>query len=661
MKQIRLLSLTLKNFKGIRNFTLSPGGLNINVFGDNAAGKTTLFDAFLWLMFDKDSQNKKDFQIKTLDANGNVLNGLDHEVEGAFEINGKQLTLRKVYAEKWTKQRGSATAQFTGHTTDYYINGVPSKKNEFTSQIAEIVDENIFKLLTSPTYFNEQLHWQERRKILLSVAGEITDEEVIASDKSLTALNEILLGRSLEDHRKIITAKRSDINKELEKIPVRIDEVQRSLPDITNLNKEQLIQQIQFIKGAITGKEQQISRLENGAEITKKQKEILELESDLLTTINTLNAKVNEQIAKKRELLSQAKGEQSDLQVQISGLNREIEGNQRNITRYEADIADLRAKWHEVSKREFTFDQSDKCPVCEQSLPAEKLQDARDKALASFNLTKSSEIEKINQRGKELSDDVKQYKAVNELFVQKIEQLQSDLKAKEEEITKLQAEITALSENIKNPADSKEYQQRLAVKHQLDSEIAEIKANQKSSIDKVKLQIMDEQQRLNELQIDLNKFDQYQYGQKRIEELLQQEKQLATEFEKLEGELYLTEQFIRTKVSLLEEKINNRFKFARFKLFDVQVNGGLSETCETLYQGVPYSGGLNNAARINVGLDIINTLSEHYGYEVPIFIDNSEAVTRLIDTKGQLIRLIVSEQDKQLRVESKHDEGEILL
>ena len=122
--------------------------------------------------------------------------------------------------------------------------------------------------------------------------------------------------------------------------------------------------------------------------------------------------------------------------------------------------------------------------------------------------------------------------------------------------------------------------------------------------------------------------------------------------ENLEQQLYLTEQFIRTKVQLLEDRINNKFELARFKLFDVQINGAVVECCETTYRGVPYSS-LNRGARINVGLDIIRTLSKHYGFNAPIWIDNAEAVTHLIEIDSQVIRLLVSEQDEKLRVEFK--------
>ena len=89
---MKLIRLTLRNFKGIREFTLEARGRDIDVFGDNATGKTTLADAFMWLLFDKDSQNRKDFQIKTVDKHGNEIHGLDHEVEAVLEVNGQEIT-----------------------------------------------------------------------------------------------------------------------------------------------------------------------------------------------------------------------------------------------------------------------------------------------------------------------------------------------------------------------------------------------------------------------------------------------------------------------------------------------------------------------------------------------------------------------------------------
>src|SRR5690625_810803 len=261
MRKIQLLNLKLVNFKGIKSFQVDFNGNDTKVFGENGTGKTTLFDAFVWLLFNKDSNNSSNFDIKTLDKDGNVIHKLDHEVEATLLVDGKELILKKVYKERWTKQRGSATESFSGHTTDYYINGVPSKKKDYDETIAETLDENIFKLLTSPAYFNENMHWTERRNLLLEIAGDITDEDVIASRKDLAKLLDVLNGNSIEDHKKIIAAKRREINKKIEEIPTRIDEIHRNLPDISSLDEEKIKSEIDKLSFAIEEKENEINNI----------------------------------------------------------------------------------------------------------------------------------------------------------------------------------------------------------------------------------------------------------------------------------------------------------------------------------------------------------------------------------------------------------------
>jgi cell division protein FtsB len=152
------------------------------------------------------------------------------------------------------------------------------------------------------------------------------------------------------------------------------------------------------------------------------------------------------------------------------------------------------------------------------------------------------------------------------------------------------------------------------------------------------------------IQADLQRHEQIEKADARIKELSDQERELAKEYEDLEQQVFLAEEFTRAKVGLLEKKINSRFDLARFKLFDVQVNGALSETCTTTYDGVPFDS-LNHGARLNVGLDIINTLADFYDFTPPVWIDNAESVTSIIPTRGQAIKLVVSAKDKKLRIE----------
>lgn len=648
---MRILKLTLNNFKGITAFTLDTKGGNVSVFGDNATGKTTIFDAVTWLLFDKDSQNKKDFQIKTLDSDGQVIHGLSHEVEGVFDLSGRTLTLRKVYAEKWTKKRGQATAEFTGHTTDHFIDGVPVQKKEYDVTTAGIADENIFKLLTSPTYFNEQVHWQKRRSLLLEVCGDLTDEEVIASDKTLAKLPDILQGRKLEDHRKVIAAKRAEINKELEKIPVRIDEANRGLPDISGIATETLSLALADLKAAKQTKEQAHVRIVSGGEGAIKQRRLMEVEGEILEIQNEHRTKVNDAVSDKRIVLNQSRERIAEIYGDIRGYERRRDHSAEAVRRIETEIAALRERWHEVDAWKFEYADEGACPTCGQDLPEERLAEARETALAIYNRNKAQTLESINAAGKKLKADLAILKEEMETLRQNVLEAEKLAEAESVRVVGLQAEIDALAVQNRPVSENPAYTAKTEERIQLEKEIAQLQAGNQDALQRVRNELADLDIAIGDMEEAARKVKAHKDGQTRITELKTQERELAAEFERLEGELYLTEQFIRTKVNLLEGKINSKFKYARFKLFEQQVNGGLQEVCETLFSGVPYSSGLNNAARINVGLDIINTLSQHYGFDAPIWIDNREAVTKLTETRGQLISLVVSEPDKTLRVE----------
>ncbi|MGB9781406.1 MAG: hypothetical protein ACPLXA_00380 [Moorellaceae bacterium] len=657
-KKMKLLELRLRNFKGIREFCLQADGQNVDIYGDNATGKTTVFDAFCWLLFDKDSLDRKDFEIKTLDPSGQPLHGFEHEVEAVLEVDGKQITLRKVFSEKWQKKRGSATPVFTGHTTDYFINGIPVKKNEYEAKIAEICPEQIFKLLTSPLFFNEQLHWQKRREILLDICGDISDEEVIASDKSLSRLAEILKARKLEKHRKLLLARRAEINKELEKIPVRIDEVEHSLPDTSKINTAAVAAELATIREKMREKQAELVRIETGGELAEQMKRLRELESELLEAQNSHRAAVDAQIREKRAEFDRYYGEVLRLRAEIKQVERDLDFNKKAASDLQAKIASLRQAWQELNRREFVFEQDTVCPTCGQPLPEEKLEEAREKALAEFNHDKAERLEAIAAEGKMLKEKLEELTGEISSLEVALECKKEELLAAEDMAAKAQEEMTLLRQQAETPAGDTAFAEKLAEKRRLEQVIAKLKGDRLQETQRVKDELAALEEEARRFEAILANVQRYADGQKRIEELKRQERELAAEYERLEEELYLTEQFIRTKVKLLEEKINSRFKLARFKLFDVQINGAITECCETMYQGVPYSS-LNHGAQINLGLDVINTLSEHYGFTAPIFVDNAEAVTQLIPTRGQLIRLIVSEKDKSLRVEVAEEKREL--
>lgn len=653
---MRLITLKPRNFKGIRDFTLEAHGANVTVYGDNATGKTSLADAFMWLLFDKDSANRKDFEIKTLDADGQAIHGLEHEVAAVLDLEPGRIELRKVYQEQWTKKRGSAKAEFTGHTTDHYIDGVPVQRAEYAARIARAADERTFRLLTDPAYYNEQLHWQERRRVLLEVCGDVSDADVIASDPALAELPGILGRRSLDDHRKVLTARRTEINRELERVPVRIDEVQRGLPEITGDAADQeaaLTAGLATLRRQRQDKDAERARIQSGGQMAELRRRRAEIETQILEAQRAARAEVDEALRQQRVRLQGITGQADVQRHAIAGWQRQIAEGVTETGRLQARMDALRADWHAVDQQQLDLHQDENCPACGQALPEERLQAARDKALSEHNLAKSRKLQEITAEGRRLKERADEFRRSGEQTRAAIAQAQESAAALDTQTAEVQARIDRMGSEVPDVDKNPEYARLSRELDAVTAEIEQLQAGSAGALQRVAAEIQDLDSQIARAESAIGRFAQHRQGLARIEELKGEERKLATEFEELERQLYLCEQFTRAKVRLLTDRINSRFELARFRLFEVQVNGALAECCETLYEGVPYSTALNRGARINVGLDIIRTLSRHYGFQPPVWLDNREAVTRLIPMDAQVISLVVSERDKALRVETE--------
>jgi chromosome segregation ATPase len=653
MKNFTLISLKIKNFKGIKNFTLEANGKDLTILGRNGSGKTTLYDAFTWLLFGRDSLNRTQFEIKPLDENGNVKqHGIEHEVEGEFLFENKPITLKRVFKEEWKKKRGSVKKTFSGHTTEYYIDDVPVKKKEYDEKINSIVSDDIFKLLTNPTYFNEYLDQKQRRKILFDMIGDLTDEEVAkhSGNRDLIQLVERLQGKDIENHKKSVRNKQKAINEELDRIPIRIDEIELNMPDVSELNEESLRNEIEKIEKEIEEKKDLISNIKSGGEVSELKRKLSDIKMELTNLKNEHESNVNDEMYRVLVGLQEKESNVQLFESKINGENQKLKFNNQIIKDLQERIEGLRKEWIEVDSRVFEHDDECTCPTCGQQLPTEKIEETRKKAEKEFNERKSNALESIANEGGKLKEQLTNLELENEKIKCNIEKYNKEIESTQKEIEKMKKSME-LIENKKTDLTKNElYQNKLKEKEEIEQKLAELKLSSDVSIINIQKEIEQLESRKKDIQDDIYKFGVVQKSIERIKELEEQEKELAKEFEKLEKELYLTEEFTRAKIDLLEEQINSKFKYARFKLFEEQVNGGLKEVCETLYKGIPYNRGLNNASRINVGLDIINTLTKVYGIQVPIFIDNRESVTDLIDIDAQTISLVVDKNAKALQI-----------
>ncbi|EAC5314063.1 AAA family ATPase [Listeria monocytogenes] len=646
MKTIKLLKLQLENFKGIKELEIDFQD-NTSIYGANASGKTTILDAFTWLLFDKDSTNKKDFAIKTLDTEGNVIHKLNHVVTAVLNIDGEQIELSKKYMEKWTKSRGKQEQELTSHTTEYYIDEIKKKANEYKSFISELLDEELFKLITNPLYFNEQFDWKKRRAMLIKIAGDVTDAEVMSADDSLKDLSIFLGKHSIEDKLIQINEQRKNLRKRLELIPELVNEATKAKQDVTGLNPSDIKGELSVIEEQIQLIEQEKISLKNGGIQTElnKQKANIELE---LTKIKANEQKeTQELLMSKKEEIFKERNELIDVKNRIGESTFLIQRKQGEIATKQQELTKLGKEWDVLQLEKFD-EHRKKCPTCNQDFPAEHLSSMIEK----FNQEKAEKIKENEAAGKSS-------KAVIEEIEGDIAELSFDNKANDLELNNidskleiLEQEKKALEHQLEQAENSTTYIEKQSELEMIEEKLRDEKGSSITAVAEIQIKIDKLNAEASDLKADLAKFDSNQKQENRIQELEEEAAEKGTKYDELEMGLYLIERFNKAKCNLLEDKINSKFKYVSFKLFKTQINGGIDECCETIYNGVPYNSGLNNAARINGGLDIINALTEHVQVLAPIFVDNRESVTELIDTESQLVSLIVSEKDKNLRVEA---------
>lgn len=640
---MKLTKLELLNFKGLKSFAINLNG-DVVIRGDNATGKTTVFDSVCWLLFGKDSLDRADFEIKTLDG-GEPIHKVNHEVTGTFTLDeGGTVELKRVYREKYSSPRGGEVT-LTGHTTDYFIDGVPKKEKEYKEIVSSLVDESIFKLITNPLYFNETYSWQNRRKLLLEMCGDIDDAAVINSREDLKRLAELLDGRTVDDQRKVIASKKTAINKELDMIPVRIDEALRGKPEVT-ADPEVLRINIDTLNADIEKLENDKALLQNGHSIVDKRAELKAVQRKIMARETELQMDYKKQRAIKSNEYDAVVAEINRLTAKVEDTRRRIDESAATINLIQGLIGELTIQRSQINAETFVADIDNHCPTCGQKLPAEQIQDAYAKAEANYNLKKSKQLEEIERSIALKEQDIEGIKK-RDANLEPIETLEALIKAKEflrgtiaEELEKLTAPVLD---------DDSEYASLKAEEFMLQMAIDEDNSDHSEEIAELEIKISVNKTERMKLEQELNKFAEIKRIDIRVSELETKQAELSEEKMKLDEASYLMDEFVKAKVNMLEESINARFKLARFKMFNVMLNGNVEECCETTYKGVPYRS-MNNAARINVGLDIINALTSYYKVNAPVFIDNAEAVTEFVPVNSQTIKLIVDESEPQLVV-----------
>ena len=642
--EMKIKSIALQNFKGCKAATYKFDGKNVTVCGANGSGKTTIFDAFTWLLFGKDSLDNAKFEIRPLDKDGKQIDNVEICVAATLEIDGKEVELKKTQRQNWVKKRGTQNPVLQGNVNEYEIDGYPRSEKDYKEYINGIVSDDLFKMLTNPTYF-PNMPWKDQRATIMKFASDVSDVELATEDSRFAELlPEIEKAPSIDDIKNKYQKSLNELKKKQIELPVRIDEISNSKIDIDvaelELLKNSLNEQIADVKSKIADTDKQFE------EYQKLSDGIMELkfaESDLVRKANEENIKarreIEDKIADQKYLLRQT-------EKTVDDCERQIDISKRHSVSLNESIESYRSQYKKA--QELVFDENSLvCSYCGQEYP----QDRKEQIKAEFESKKATEIKKITELGNKAKAELDKEKETIASIEKELVEHRKSLKLLNNFIASYEKELSELpiSIDVTGTEEHKAIQSQIAEKEQAMSQMNNADEVRKA----LNYELECSQSQLIECEKKIAMSQKNIEIDERIEELKEEQRITAQKIADVEKMLYLLDEFIKYKLDKISDSINAMFDGISFKLFDIQLNGGVKEVCEITYNGVSFAS-LNYGHKIISGLIVIKALQKLYNAYLPVFVDNSEAINsfNMPQMDCQLIQLRVSD-DKELRIETE--------
>ncbi len=650
---LKLNKIQIENFKGIKSFEVELGGNNATIKAENGVGKTTVYDAFLWLLFGKNSEGKMEFEVRPLDENNQPLKGLVLAVEAEIDCDGTTHIFRKEHHEKIVKR------QHRGYETLCTIDEVPKTVSKYSDYITKLIEEDTFKMLTDLKHFNSKLHWSDRRLVLLDIAGEIKKPE--GFDALFDVLMNVRRGikesatskeisEAVEDYKAVLATRKKRYTEEREEINPRIDEIQRGLDEYAGTDTKGIEEQRDKIRVEMT-------------ELDKQRHTLFNTEKDRLAKIDYVNSLEAKKVKRKAELASDtgnikalldekatlevivAQKQRSVMQAKTSWTTNQTLTNsaKNNLNSYTASLTEIRDEYKTASEAPT----KDTCYACGRKLTEDKL--------SANKGARSVALERITKRGNDIKADVDKGKNLIVVLEAEFKVIDGILKKATSEFEKAEdtkaerfAEIDEAIENRekKSPGTDDVWNEIYNKIIEARKQVGEPVSEQLQLIDTARTEKADAMAQLDKT---LAQADRMKKDKTRIIELEKREKELAQFLADILQQLADIDEYKTKQSQAIESAVNDKFKYVTFKLFNRLLNDSIEDTCEAMLDGVPYKD-ISYGQKICVGLDVINTLSAHCGISTPIFIDNAEGLTYVVEAQSQVIRLVAAKGVKELSV-----------
>lgn len=641
MKRIILKKLLIQNFKGCRERSIDFGNVT-NIFGANASGKTTVLDAWMWLLFNKDSSGAEKFKARPQDEDGKPVDNVEIAVEAVLDVDGTEITLRKTQKQNWVKKRGTDITTLQGNVNTYEIDSFPASEKEFKEKISSIILEELFKLLSDPRAF-AALPWKKQREILMKFISDVTDADIIAADPDTYApvSDEILaagVDKAIEKAKKAM-ATLKDRQKEL---PARIDEASKSLVQIPELAELELqrnvlneqLEEVQKKRDDV-GQAYQV--------VADIRAEIMETRMEMDSIKFEANTKLDARRREARRIHSDLESKVFDLFEKRQKKEGEVKRLQELVEEKEQQRTSLGEKYK--STKAMTMDESETvCKMCGQVLPADRIEQIR----ADFEKNKEDQVNKVLSDGRKVKSEIDDANSRIKTLQGEIATLKQAWSEATADKNKAYEAMNAIPDSV-DISDNQEYQALQTKLSNLETQLGNMDTGES-----IKQQLSIREKGIREELDAVNKqFGMWESNERtkgNIEILKAKQKEVGQKVADQEKKVFLLEQFSMAKMEMLSSKINSQFQSVTVKMFEKQINGGMAPTCKIQIDGVDYAD-LNSAGKIQAGLDVISSLAKLYSISVPVWLDNRESVSEIPEVDGQIVNLYVSPEDKELRVE----------
>lgn len=653
--RLTINQMKITNFKGLSYLEIDFAQQTI-ISGMNGTGKSSIVDAFCWTLWNKnsagDAPGSDSFREKPLGEDGKEIHNLDTSVEMICTLDGKPFNLKRLQRENWVKKRGSTQPSYSGNVSYYWINDVEVKLEEFKERIALIADEEVFRLIGSLSAFNA-MEWKKRRQQLINLSDTDVDGQLLAIDTYRELADECAQrGIGIDDLRKVLVSQRKLKNDEIKSFPIRIDEARKALPKFGphELSDAQYV--VNDTQKDIDRIDALIAECRASSGTSGINARILALRTELATMRNEIASKHREKV---REIESRIESANRTILI----CKRDIASVEDDIKRREIALKDatqrrnaLRAEYTAAYESKFDGKVDTVCPTCKQNIPDDMVRAAMERNRILFDEQRRGKLTSIKESGVSVARSVKELEDGIKELDKRLDELKSEVEASNQATSEAKAELASIG----NEPDYSSNPRIAELGAELDKIIEESKESPESKVEALIKRKAELMQIIDKNKAILMKREAAAETEARIKALEHAQLEAADQLSDIEAKIMLLEKFVMDRCDALEESINEKFPTIRWKLFDTQINGGITDTCICM---IPCNGALvsyesaNTASRVNADVEIVNVLSAHYGVSVPLFVDNSERVNQIAHTESQLITLAVSGGD--LRIEHKEE------